>query len=79
MRSVTKVHGPFTELGSNKRRRREKSDILNRIENGRCPCEMCGDRDRTLGVPSPAMWSAHPGDEGEVYLCQGPDDPFGGA
>lgn len=69
----TKVHGPFTELGSSRKRRREKERISSMISNQRCTCRLC-DEHGQRGKPENPMWSKRPGEPGEVYLCQGPDE-----
>lgn len=68
----TPVHGPFTDedLGSGKKRRRLKNKIQRAIGNGKCGCELC--EDGPSGMPNHSMWSDRPGEEGEIFLCQGP-------
>lgn len=68
----TPVHGPFTELGSNRRRRNEKNRIASMINNGRCTCRIC-DEKGVREMPENPMWSQRPGEPGEVWVCQGPD------
>lgn len=63
----TPVHGPFSRMT-----RKDKGRIEDRIGRGDCSCELCQERDRPRKKPKPAMWSSHPGEQGEAYLCQGP-------
>lgn len=71
----TPVHGPFSDedLGSGKKRRRLKGKIQRAIGNGRCKCELCEDRDRAVGMPEQEMWSRRPGEDGDIYIAQGPE------
>lgn len=61
------VHGPFDQPS-----RRDKQALEGQIANGNCRCRLCEERDRPRKKPNPAMWSSRPGEDGEVFLCQGP-------
>lgn len=67
MLKLRPVHGPYGDLSTD-----AKSRTMRRIKNGRCRCGQCEQRDQPKRMPKPPVWSSHPGEPGETWLCQGP-------